>query len=161
MKNITKIMIAVSFMTTLCACAENKNDAEANDLLCDKEYIYEYYQSSGDLTINAKSTIVFHTDGSGEYIHHYEYTHTPASYFDAYRHYIINFKYVFVDNDKSTVACFYNGIERLEGDDWSMVNTDWSLLLNVSKNVVISISTSGYALFVNEDYFKTLDFYRK
>lgn len=144
------------------AADQNKESQAQEVLVMDKRYISEsHVRSSAEKQIY----YVFHSDGAGEYIYHYDYDYI-SDYDKKYdehihRHYAIHFKYTYVDRDKSAVVCFYDSIERFEGDDGSYKSTSWSELITVSENVLSTIGSNDYVFWINEDYLKTIPNYRK
>lgn len=154
MKKILAITMLL-VVTLCCAFAFTACGSDAK-LAMNKLYIRS---SNVRLDADKQETYIFHSDGTGEYTYHYDRTTTSGTY-DEHNHYIIHFKYTYVDKDKSAVMCFYDSIERLEGDDGSS-HTAWSKLVTISKNVLMTISTTtGYDYWINEDYLDEIPNYR-
>ena len=142
------IVTALCCVFALSAC----EDKDVSALAMDKRYISE---DDVKKEYNQQLSYVFHSNGTGEYTRHYDY----ISIFEdgsSHLHYKIHFKYTYVDSDKSAVVCFYDSIERLDGDDGTMNPTNWSMLLTVSKNVLATAGSYGYGFWINEDYLKKI-----
>ena len=157
MKRITILTILIVF--SLCsafaftACGKNGETSGEEALVMDKRYINEFDAQKDE---EKQKYYVFHSDGTGEYVYHYDYDYVSSYLTEhVHRHYIIHFKYTYVDNEKSSVVCFYDRLERLEGDDSEYNSTSWSELVTVSKNVLSTIGTS-YVFWINADYLKTI-----
>lgn len=135
--------------TLICSLAFTACNTDAK-LAMDKRYI-----SESDVRKDAEKQVyyIFHSDGTGEYTYHYDGTYTHS-------HYILHFKYTYVDGDKSAVACFYDSIESLANDE-GYKPVGWSELVTVSKNVLATVGTSGYVFWINEDYLEELTNFRK
>ncbi len=92
-----------------------------------------------------KTYMTFSKNGYGTY--HFYYDSDYTNYIDDYT---IKFKYSYLDDDKSTIACFYDSISYGEkntapkGD-----HSDWDGIITVSKNVLMSLSSTK---FINEEY---------
>lgn len=85
---------------------------------------------------------VFDKNGTGEY--HYKGS-TDI--------YIIHFKYTFIDNDKSKVACYYDSTENTSTSSFSTNQRGWRKIFLVSKNVIFESMTSEYyTQYINENY---------
>ena len=100
---------------------------------------------------------IFHKDGTGEYVYHYDYVSTWSEY-DEHKHYSVSFKYTFVDKEKETIYCAYDGCEKLDGHVGAgdPVGSSWSRLITVSKNVIMSTSGSGMSFHLNENYLEEI-----
>ena len=147
MKKIAIFLMLV--VVTLCCAFAFTACGNDGKLAMDKRYIYE-----GDAKADSdeQRSYIFHSRGTGEYTYHFD-----DSYGSHY-HYVIHFKYTYVDEDKSAVACFYDSITRLDGDDGSYTSTTWSSLVIISKNV---LTTGSSTFWINEDYLKTIPNYSK
>lgn len=151
-----KLAIFTTLIVTALCCVFAFTACENDDttgLVTDKHYI-----KSSDVRKDADEQVfyVFHSDGTGEYTYHYDY---ESSLYPEHNHYVISFKYTYVDSDKSAVVCFYDGIERLDGDDGSYTFTSWTELVTVSKNVLTTVGNYGYIFWINEDYLNTIPNY--
>ncbi len=137
------IMIIAALICSFSFVACSNTDVS---LAMDKRYIYD-----GAVNKDAEKQIfyVFHRDSTGEYTYHYDGTYE-------HYHYIIHFKYTYVDGEKSAVVCLYDSLERLDGDDGSSISTRWSELVSASKNVLATVGSKGYIFWINEDYLKEL-----
>ena len=146
------IIIAICCMFAFSACEEDDN---VSVLAIDKRYILA---NDVKKEVNKQDSYVFHFDGTGEYTLHYDYILWDEANDEknTHNHYKIHFKYTYVDGDKSAVVCFYDNIERLEGDNGKANPTDWSALLTVSKNVLATAGSYGYVFWINEDYLKAI-----
>lgn len=146
------LMLVVATLYCAFAFSACSNDSK---LAMNKLYI-----RSSDVRLDAdeQETYIFHSNGTGEYTYHRDYDSSNSS---IHQHYTIHFKYTYVDKDKSAVMCFYDSIERLEGDDGSYTTTYWHSLVTISKNVLMTISTTvGYTYWINEDYLDDIPNYR-
>lgn len=143
-----KFAVIITFIIAVLCCAFAFSACGGNEakLAMNKRYIIKSDVRNDE---NKQVSLVFHSNGTGEYTYHFDYTST-------HNHYIIHFKYTFVEEDKSAVVCFYDSLERLDGDDGKYNSTSWSELVNVSKNVLATVGTYGYVFWINEDYLKTI-----
>lgn len=124
------------------------NGTNSGTLKMDKKYSYVYQDPSLDETF-----IIFHKNGTGEYYRYTKYTSEVDSRFDFCLERTIHFKYTFADSAKEAVVCFYESVEYGERDDGSSnVRTNWDMLLTVSENVLCYAGSSGYSIYVCEDY---------
>lgn len=144
---ITIVALICTFTFVACSNTDDPTSSTQATLVMNKRYIHEEYVRS---ETKSQLSYIFHADGTGEYTYHDDYL---GNYLEEHNHYIIHFKYTYVDADKSAVVCFYDSIERLDGDDGKYTSTTWSVLLTVSKNV---LATSASIFWINEDYLKTL-----
>lgn len=142
------IIVVLICAFTFAACGEADS---VTTLVMNKRYINEVHVSRD---VKNQSSYVFHSDGTGEYTYHYDYSST-------HEHYIIHFKYTYVDSENSAVVCFYDSMERLDGDDGKGGSTGWSNLITVSKNVLATVGPSDYVFWINEDYLKTIPNFRQ
>ncbi|MCH5147375.1 MAG: hypothetical protein J1F61_05175 [Clostridiales bacterium] len=144
MKKIAVFLMLV--VVTLCCAFAFTACGSDGKLAMDKRYIF-----SSEVKKDAaeQSSFVFHSNGTGEYTLHDDYSHA---------HYVIHFKYTYADSDKSAVVCFYDSITTLDGDDGSYTSTNWSRLVTISKNVLV---TGASTFWINEDYLKTIPNYSK
>lgn len=140
-------VFAILLVTTLCCAFAFTACGSDAKLVMNKRYIY-YVEVKKDVA--EQSSYVFHSNGTGEYTNH-----TDDNY-GSHKHYVIHFKYTYVDKEKSAVVCFYDSLERLEGDDGKYTSTTWSSLVTISKNV---LATGSSTLWINEDYLKTIPNY--
>lgn len=136
MKKLAVFTILI-VITLSCAFAFTACGSDAK-LAMEKRYIHE-----ADVGESNQRSYLFHSNGTGEYTFHYDSATTHS-------HYIIHFKYTYVDNDKSAVVCFYDSVEILQGNSSNPGKT-WSNLVTVSKNVLTTVG-SGYVFWINEDY---------
>lgn len=128
---------------SLSACGANSGSVAGLEM--DKKYIYK---SDINIDEDMQSYYIFYANGTGK--------HQYKSYLQGYIYdYTINFKYTFVDKDKSAVVCFYDSVEYGEKHDTSDISTDWSVLLTVSKNVLCYVN-GNYYFYINENYLKTI-----
>lgn len=147
---VMTVLVALTCSLAFVSCTD---DASAAALVMNKRYIQSSYVND---TENQRY-YVFHANGTGEYTYHYDYDSEYDSSYSEHSHYKIHFKYTYVDQDKSAVVCFYDSMERLDGDNGKAnVSTSWSNLLTVSKNVLSTAGTYGYNFWINEDYLKTI-----
>ena len=116
-------------------------------LQMNKKYILSYDVNNA---ASSQSYFIFKHNGTGQYYSHNESWKNT--------HYVINFKYTWVDDEKSAVMCFYDSHQALDGDngEHSYVSSRWSMLLTVSKNVLMHVGTSGYTFYINKNYLKTI-----
>ena len=147
------IALVCTFTFVACSNADATDDSDVATLVMNKRYINKNYVSKDT---EKQIFYVFHANGTGEYTYHYDHDYVDASFEShTHNHYIIRFNYTYVDDDKSAVVCFYDSIERLDGDDGTYKATTWTQLVTVSKNVLVTVETS-YIFWINEDYLKTL-----
>lgn len=166
------VVLCVGLFAVLVSCGKE----ESTGLVFGKKYIYEEAINSNKAARRFDS-FIFYDDGTG--IFHckninYDYDKVAYSY-----NYKIKFRYVFVDDDKSGVVCFYDelltndssiyyysyddekneiledSIEKIEFSEY-----DWSVLLSVSENVLV-LTTTYIGIFVNEDYADKLTNFNK
>lgn len=153
-----KKILAITMLLVVTICCAFAFTACGSDskLAMNKLYIREE-----DVGKEVQDSYIFHSNGTGEYTYHYDYESSVSSEYNYSRHYIIHFKYTYVDKDKSAVVCFYNSIERLEGDDGSYKSaSEWSKLVTVSKNVLATVGSTSYVFWINEDYLDEIPNYR-
>ena len=157
MKKILSVLLAVCALF-MCLVAFSACGS-ASQLRLDERYIHE--TSVGEAE-NKQEYYIFHKDGTGEYYYHYDYESSWSEY-DEHKHYAVKFKYTFVDNDKETIYCAYDGYVRLAGHVGSgvPVSTTWSRLITVSKNLIMSTSGSSINFYINENYAKELPNFNK
>ena len=172
------LILTVSGVTALAAC-DNAGGKAISALQTEKKYLAESTVNSGlteeDILaqpgeyLTYQSYYVFHADGTCEYVCN------KIDYRDYNIHakYTLHFKYTFVDEEKSAVACFYDRLDNQsiilkgykdetdnEGIPYDYDFTDWSRLVTVSKNVLCVMGT-GYTFYVNEDYVKQIPNFNK
>lgn len=171
-------LIALS-LVALAACG---NDTE---LVYGKKYILEddVNEKSGEQTY-----YVFEKDGTCT--RHYYSKKTVYESYDTSKKatviidYIVQYRYTFVDGDKSTIVYFYNNVidsstytdsngktvslkdseyykDYYGGYDFDhLPKTDSNGLIMVSKNV-LCIAGVGYTFYINEDYLNTIPNFNK
>lgn len=152
-----KKILAITMLLVVTLCCAFAFTACGSDA---KLAMNKLYIRSSDVRLDAdeQETYIFHSNGTGELTYHYDYDSSSSA---KHQHYTIHFKYTYVDKDKSAVMCFYDSLERLEGDDESYNSTAWSSLVTVSKNVLMTISTTvGYIYWINEDYLEEIPNFR-
>ena len=122
-----------------------------SSLQMNKKYIDEEYVKDAEAQ---QSYYLFRSDGTGIYKCYYDYDSPYDPSNDFTMDYTVTFKYVYVDNQREAVVCFYDSVEYGEVDtgDYNRVESDWSVLLTVSRNVLCSAGTGGYTFYINEDY---------
>lgn len=141
MKKIAVFLMLV--VVTLCCAFAFTACGNDGKLAMDKRYIYE---DDAKADSAEQRSYIFHSKGTGEFTYHYDSG-------SMHEHYVIHFKYTYADSDKSAVVCFYDSITRLDGDDGSYTLTNWSRLVTISKNVLV---TGASTYWINEDYLKTI-----
>ena len=172
------VLIATS-ITALAACDKTGRSKNIGALQMEKKYLAEKTVNS-NLTeedilaqpgeyLTYQSYYVFHADGTGEYVcNEIDYRD-----YNIHAKYTLHFKYTFVDEEKSAVACFYDRLDNQsiilkgykdetdnEGIPYDYDLTDWSRLVTVSKNV-LCVTGTGYTFYVNEDYVKQIPNFNK
>lgn len=131
---------------SLSACGVNSGNVAGLEM--DKKYIY--YDSVNEDKNEYESYYIFYANGTGK---RRCFKIVTSSVDD----YTINFKYTFVDKDKSAVVCFYDSVDYGDKHNTSYKpSSDWSVLLTVSKNVLCSAGIYGYSFYINENYLKTI-----
>lgn len=121
-----------------------------SSLQMNKKYIDEEYVKDAEAQ---QSYYLFRSNGTGicKFYYDYDSPYDPSGDFTV--DYTVTFKYVYVDNQREAVVCFYDSVEYGEADTGEYkVVSDWSVLLTVSRNVLCSAGTGGYTFYVNEDY---------
>lgn len=121
-----------------------------SSLQMNKKYIDEEYVKDAEAQ---QSYYLFRSNGTGicKFYYDYDSPYDPSEDFTV--DYTVTFKYVYVDNQREAVVCFYDSVEYGEADTGEYkVVSDWSVLLTVSRNVLCSAGTGGYTFYVNEDY---------
>ena len=164
---LSAMLICTALITVLAGCdsgsnGEGGNSAGSSDssksvLQLEKRYLY-----AEDIGSNP-TYYIFHADGTGEYVYHYDYFSVDADHpsnNDIRRHYTVHFKYTYADVDNGSVVCFYDSVtyhaENREPED---VRANWARYLSVSENVLVKEESSGFLYYVNEDYARTLTNY--
>lgn len=128
---------------------------------CDSEYELKMNtryidEEDTDLATEQQTYYIFNSNGMGAY--HYYYN----SSYDGVYDYVITFKYVYADSDKSAVVCFYDGVEYSDNHiATKSVSSEWNRLLTVSGNVLASAGSYGYTFFINENYLPQIPNYGK
>lgn len=106
---------------------------------------YSYYRLEDTEHINY---YIFNKNLTGEY--HYK---SSLLNYD----YIVYFKYSFLDDDKSTIACYYDSCEKSPTSSYIESN-NWTRVLIVSKTSVIE---NGNSCYISEKYLDEIPNYRK
>ena len=134
------LMLCFTLLFAFTAC--NNNDG-------DLQYGVKYTRNR--LDENDPDYYVFDKNGTGEY--HYK---SGAGIC------IIHFKYTFLDNDKSTVICYYNGFENTSTSSTDTTsNNGWCKRFLVSKNTILEpIGNDAYAYYINENYLGEIPYYQ-
>ena len=157
MKKILSAMLTVLLLGCvfgLAGCKDEQASPAGEDmgLVMGKRYIYEYMLSANSTEERA---FIFSADGTGKYVYKYESENEINN-----SHYEIYFKYTYTDDFKSEVICFFDGYKRLDGKTNAPCQTSWSIMIAVSKNVLMSVGSSGYSYYINEDYVATIPNFR-
>lgn len=164
-KSILVLVILALCLTSLFALTACNKD-EDYSLTFDEKYVYSitYHQITAELEIEDQYYI-FKKDGTGIYGYLSTQTNTniyvngSSHHYDEYKYgYSIFFKYTYLDNDKSTIMAFYDGITYNEDNTVSPENftTDhsgWKKMILISKNVCVD-SDSSMKKFIREGYLK-------
>lgn len=175
-KRVLAILFAIALVATclftLAACEEEK--VEDYGIVYGKKYIL-------GSDIHEKATeqhyYIFYRNGMCKY-HSYSKDVGANNSYIIVRDYTVQYRFTFVDEDKSTIVYFYDGVTDdstftdasgnvttlKESDYWKqsefayeyLPDTDDSSLITVSKNVLCTVGTYGYAFYVNEDYVSNL-----
>lgn len=147
-RKIFVLLLAVALcLSTVLGLISCSDDAE---LQYNAKYIYNN-QYIRDENGNKKTYFVFYGNGNGIY-HYYYY-----SYGSSTTEYTIKFKYTYLDNDKSTVMCYYDGMTFGESHTGSKDKTnhnDWYNMVTVSKSTLMRTTSTSIGYFVNENYLK-------
>ncbi len=145
------LMLAVAVFSVCSLSACDDDEKENFGLQMGVKYIYRSCVNSDD-TIK-ENYYVFHSDGTGEYVQKYMGSYSRLN------HYTIGFKYTFVDNEKSTVVCFYDFI-KYEEDHIADKNsqTHWVMTIGVSKNVLIALDSAS-SMYISEKYIQSIPNY--
>ena len=158
---VAVVTLCSLFAFTACVkIGETKGEGATAEesLVMNKRYISEEDVRKAE---NKQRYYLFSPDGTGKYVYHFDYISSISDYYNTHEHYVIYFKYTFADSEKSAVVCFYDRLERIDGDDGSYNDaTSWSTLVNVSKNVLTTIGSSYY-FWINEDYLETIPNFNK
>lgn len=178
------VLIATS-ITALVACDNAGGGKNISALQTEKKYHAESTVNSGlteaDILaqpgeyLQYQSYYVFHANGTGEYICNKVtddyYNNTLVK---IHAKYTLRFKYTYVDDDKSAVVCFYDGLNNQSiiiengykdetdniGKPYDYDFTDWSKLVTVSKNV-LCVTGTGYTFYINEEFVKQIPNFNK
>ena len=153
---LSLVLLAVFATGLLAACDDGKSDQSGNNLIkseYDLQMGKKYIRSSDtNKKIYEQEYVLFRANGTGELRHFYVSESSPQYNND----YIIQFKYIYADGDKSTVVCFFDSVTYgSKHSETEKVSSDWSKLLSVSKNVITNVG-SNYIFFINEDYLNDL-----
>ena len=147
MKKKLCLLLAASFCMTpvlgLVACGDDVAELDLGvRYICDDDNM----RSEDDYK---KTHVTFYKNGTGLY--HYYYYESNWATDSRTSDYTIRFKYTYVDNDKSTVACFYYGSTTFgESHNASEYErSSWSAVYTISKNVLMSLNGK---MFINENY---------
>lgn len=144
-------LFAFSACTETNESGDEKESGKQSEINVSALTMEKHYYRETDIRLDKRDSYLFHANGTGEYEYHYDYISEYVWDSDVHQHYIIHFKYTYVDNDKSSVVCFYDSLEGLDGDDGSYISTGWSELITVSQNVLMTVGSS-YIFWINEDY---------
>ena len=169
-------MTATCF-ATLAACDSNDNGKNIGALKTEKKYLEEstvnstlteqdIIDSADDFYLTYQQYYIFHSNGTGEYV--YNGIDYESGGYIVHAKYTIKFKYTYVDDDKSAIACFYDSLENNStvigdyntGNPFPYSFNSWSRLITVS-NDVLCLTGTGYTFYVNEDYAKKLTNFNK
>ena len=132
------LILCIGAMFALTACDKSASVGDAIDF--GAKYVYK------PITSNYTSTYTFYKDGTGAYTY---YERSTSRVF----HYSINFKYEYIDSDKSTVVAFYDSV-TYHDDHTASTDSDlstWKDMLTVSKVMLVSYKEITYS---NEEYIK-------
>ena len=169
------VLIATS-ITALAACDKTGGSKNIGALQMEKKYLAEKTVNSGlteedilarpEEYLTYQSYFIFHSNGTGEYVCN-KVSYELGGY-EVNAKYTIRFKYVYADDDKSAVACFYDGLDNRsiilsnnkKGETYNYDFADWSSLITVSK-YVLCVTGAGYSFFINEDYVKQIPNFNK
>lgn len=137
-KTVLILLILVLCLTSLFALTACNRDGDLQFGIK-----YSYYRLEDTEHIDY---YIFNKNLTGEY-------HRKSSISD----YIIYFKYSFLDDDKSTVACYYDSHENMGSPSYAPSN-GWTSVLIVSKTAVIE---NGKTCYTSEKYLDEIPNYRK
>lgn len=141
-RKLSVLSIVCVIIFSVCAFSACGDDID--ELQMNTKYISTY--DVGE-EANKQSYFIFNSDGTGEYRY----------YLPSYNDYTVHFKYTYTDKDKSSAVCFYDSVEYGAGHlSSTTIESNWSYVLTVSKNVVCRVSSYGYSIYVNENYLKTI-----
>ena len=132
----------------LVACDDDK--ADYTELAIGVKYYASgwYLRSENEYE---KTYVAFAKNNTGVF-HYYD----EDFYYDRVAEYTIKFKYTYVDEDKSVVVCFYDGVELGRYNTATLPNSisRWTGTFTVSQNVLMAgctvISIPDY--FINANY---------
>lgn len=151
MKKLLSVLLAI---TALFGCIFAFSACSgATALRYEQKYIAEDSVGKDE---NMQVYYIFHKDGTGEYYHHYDYVSDFNSDYNEHKHYCVSFKFTFLDEEKETIYCAYDGFKRLGGNEGTNADTSWSRLITVSKNVIMSTSGAGMTFYINENYLEEI-----
>ena len=142
-----KLWAALCALVTLLGCLLAFTACGDGGLKMNSRYINKSYVGDNNECVSFE----FHRDGTGEFLYKTDYY--------GKNHYIVHFKWTYLDDEKSGVVCFFDEFEALEGNQyqWNDQN-DWSFVLTVSKNVLM---TTGGVLYINENYLDEIPNFNK
>lgn len=147
----TIIILMMFAIIPLTGCS---NGAGNGNLQMNTKYIHE---ADVNKKGNEQRYVLFRANGTGE-----QKVFFISDVAETYNEdYTIQFKYTYVNSDKSAVACLFDSVEY--GDkhsDNQKVSTDWTAFYKVSKNILINDGSNrgvSYTIFlINENYLKSL-----
>lgn len=147
-KKLFVLLLAVALcLSTVLGLVSCSDDAE---LQYKVRYIYDN-QYIRDENNHKKTYFVFYENGTGMY-HYYYYSYGYST-----TEYTIKFKYTYLDNDKSTVMCYYDSMtfgDLHDGLTDESKHNDWYNMVSVSKNTLMRTTGTSIGFFVNENYLK-------
>ncbi len=160
---IVLMLIALS-LVTLIACKDN-----STEVVYGKKYIL-----SDDVNEDADKQCYYVIKDDGTMIYRYYKIYNEKTDETQIIDYILQYRYTFVDSDKSSIVCFYDSLidssVYIDKDGktfplkdyyvYSLPDKDDSALIMVSKNV-LCIAGTGYTFYINEDYVKTIPNFNK
>lgn len=138
-------VVTVLLVCTLSACGKKETPVDDIGVLqMDTKYILDSQINNDN---DSLLYFIFHDDGTGEYRCYEKVSDSTC------RDYTLIFKYTFVSGDKSAIVCFYDSVKyNQENHNSGVVYKEWRTILNVSKNVLMRTTTSGFNFYVNENY---------
>lgn len=180
MKKILKLM---SLAAACCAAAisfvgcSDPSPATNNPSSSDSSYSlqfdtkYYYYQDMHDNKNRNAVYFIFYSNGTCTRFSHRD-AYSSSSYFSRDTDVEMYYKYTYLDEQKTGIVCFIDGIKETEYDDGgSVYNVNTSLspsyekdyyIFSISKDVVMSTGEYGYTFYINENYAREIpNFYPK
>lgn len=162
---IVLMLIALS-LVTLIACKDN-----SIEVVYGKKYIL-----SDDVNEEADKQRYYVIKDDGTMIYRYYKIYNEKTDETQIIDYILQYRYTFVDSDKSSIVCFYDSLidssVYIDKDGKTfplkdyyigynyLPDKDASELIIVSKNV-LCIAGTGYTFYINEDYVKNIPNFNK